>query len=85
MPTFTEARDFGLSVIVVVAKATAFRSNPFEAKIREEAGGLADGIVLTRGIAGHTPPDLNRLSKHDSEAAHRVNGGPDRCRQGPAT
>ena len=46
-----DLKGLGLSVIVVVTKATTFRNNSFEAKIREEVGDLVDGIVLTRGIA----------------------------------
>lgn len=46
-----DLKGLGLSVIVVVTKATTFRNNLFEAKIREEVGDLVDGIVLTRGIA----------------------------------
>lgn len=46
-----DLKGLGLSVIVVVTKATTFRNNPFEAELRKVLGDLADGLVLTRGIA----------------------------------
>ncbi len=45
-----DLKKLGLSVIVVVTKATTFRNNPFEAKVRDELVELVDGVVLTRGI-----------------------------------
>ena len=45
-----ELKALGLSVIVVITKASTFRNNPFEAEVRREFEGLATDIVLTRGI-----------------------------------
>lgn len=45
-----ELKALGLSVIVVITKASTFKSNPFQAEVRREFGVLADEIVLTRGI-----------------------------------
>lgn len=46
-----DLKALGLAVILVVTKAATFRSNPFEAALREEVGDLVDGVVLVRAIA----------------------------------
>ena len=45
-----ELKALGLSVIVVITKASTFKNNPFEAEVRREFAGLAHEVVLTRGI-----------------------------------
>lgn len=45
-----ELKGLGLSVIVVITKATTFKDNAFEAEVKREFGSLADEILLTRGV-----------------------------------
>ena len=45
-----ELKALGLSVIVVITKATTFKNNPFEVEVRKEFRDIADEIVLTRGV-----------------------------------
>lgn len=45
-----ELKNLGLSVIVVITKATKFKNNSFESEVRKEFKGIADEISLTRGV-----------------------------------
>lgn len=46
-----ELKEIGLSIIVVITKASTFKSNAFEIEVRKEFRTIADEIVLTRGVA----------------------------------
>jgi uncharacterized protein (DUF697 family) len=46
-----ELKALGLSVIVVITKATTFKNNSFETEVGKEFRGVADEIILTRGVS----------------------------------